>query len=81
MTNSNQPSSQRILSNTIVLFLRMLLLTIVNLYSIRIILGRMGTEDYGIYNAVAGVVTISSFIASYWSYRSFFTALSQLKDI
>lgn len=63
MTNSNQQSSQRILSNTIVLFLRMLLLTIVNLYSIRIILGRMGTEDYGIYNAVAGVVTISSFIS------------------
>lgn len=63
MNNSNQPSSQRILSNTIVLFLRMLLLTMVNLYSIRIILGRMGTEDYGIYNAVAGVVTISSFIS------------------
>lgn len=63
MNNSNQPSSQRILSNTIVLFFRMLLLTVVNLYSIRIILERMGTEDYGIYNAVAGVVTISSFIS------------------
>ena len=30
---------------------------------------------------LAGAVTISSFIASYWSYRSFFTALSQLKDV
>lgn len=29
---------------------------------------------------LAGAVTISSFIASYWAYRSFFNALSQLKD-
>lgn len=63
MENCKQSSSQRILSNTIILFLRMLLLTLVNLYSIRLILDRMGTEDYGIYNAVAGVVTISSFIS------------------
>lgn len=63
MNNNKQPTSQRILSNTVVLFFRMLLLTVVNLYSIRIILGRMGTEDYGIFNAIAGVVTISSFIS------------------
>ncbi|WP_378951336.1 ABC transporter permease [Pelosinus sp. sgz500959] len=30
---------------------------------------------------LAGAVTISSFVASYWAYRSFFTTLSQLKDI
>jgi len=30
---------------------------------------------------LAGAVTISSFVASYWSYRNFFTNLGQLKDI
>lgn len=63
MSNSKPATSKRILSNTLVLFARMLLLTLVNLYSIRIVLGRMGTEDYGIFNAIAGVVTISSFIS------------------
>ena len=30
---------------------------------------------------LAGAVTISSFVASYWSYRSFFTKLFQLKEL
>jgi len=30
---------------------------------------------------LAGAVTISSFVASYWSYRSFFTKLFQLKEM
>ena len=51
------------MSNTIVLFLRMLLLTFINLYSIRILLDKMGVEYYGIFNAVAGLVTLSSFIS------------------
>ena len=43
-----------------VLFLRMLLLTIVNLYAVRLIIKGMGMEDYGIFNAVAGVVTATN---------------------
>lgn len=30
---------------------------------------------------LAGAVTISSFVASYWSYRNFFTTLEQLKEL
>lgn len=30
---------------------------------------------------LAGAVTISSFVASYWAYRSFFTKFEQLKEI
>lgn len=30
---------------------------------------------------LAGAVTISSFVASYWAYRNFFTKLGQLKDM
>ena len=52
--------SIRIVSNTIVLFVRMSILTIVNLYAVRLIFNGLGEEDYGIFNTVAGVVTATS---------------------
>ena len=52
--------SNRIASNTIVLFVRMFILTIINLYAVRLILKGLGEEDYGIFNTVAGVVTATS---------------------
>ena len=67
MTTDTQESkcrSKRIASNTIVLFGRMLLLTVINLYTVRLVLKGLGEEDYGIYNTVAGVVTISACISS-----------------
>lgn len=57
-------SSKRIATNTLVLFARMLVLTFVNLYTVRLILAGLGTEDYGIFNAIAGVVTASTCISS-----------------
>lgn len=51
---------KRITQNTILLFFRILVLTIVNLYAVRMLLQNLGECDYGIYNAVAGVVTLSS---------------------
>ena len=52
--------SKRIASNTIVLFVRMLILTIVNLYAVRLAFNGLGEENYGIFNTVAGVVTAAS---------------------
>lgn len=46
------------------MFLRMLLLTIINLYTVRFVLKGLGVIDYGIFNAVAGVVTSASFISA-----------------
>lgn len=57
-------SSKRIATNTLVLFARMLVLTFVNLYIVRLVLAGLGTEDYGIFNAIAGVVTASTCISS-----------------
>lgn len=51
---------KRITKNTLVLFLRILVLTFVNLYAVRLLLRGLGPCDYGIYNAVAGVVTLSA---------------------
>jgi O-antigen/teichoic acid export membrane protein len=67
---NNQPTvqnsyskSKRIASNTLVLFVRMFILTILNLYAVRLVLKGLGEEDYGIFNTIAGVVTLSSFIS------------------
>lgn len=59
-----QNRSKRIASNTLVLFARMLIITFVNLYTVRWVLAGLGTEDYGIFNAVAGVVTASTCFSS-----------------
>ena len=55
--------SQRIATNSMLLFVRMLFITIINLYSVRFVLAGLGAIDYGIFNAVAGVVMMSSFLS------------------
>lgn len=56
--------SKRIASNTIILFVRMAILMVINLITIRLVLMALGIEDYGIYNAVAGVVTMLNCVSS-----------------
>lgn len=54
--------NKRIAKNTLLLYTRMLLLTIVSLYTVRITLKVLGNEDFGIFNVVASVVTTLSFL-------------------
>ena len=46
------------------LFARMMVITAINLYAVRLLLRSLGQEDYGTFNAVAGVVLASSFITT-----------------
>ena len=62
--SNNEKRNKRIAKNTTLMFLRMLLLTIINLYTVRFVLKGLGVIDYGIFNAVAGVVTSASFISA-----------------
>lgn len=55
--------SKRIAKNTLMLYFRQLLILLVSLYTVRVILDVLGAEDYGIYNVVAGVVTLLSFFS------------------
>ena len=48
--------SKTIVSNTLVLFIRMFVLTSVNLYSLRILVSELGDADYGLYVTVSSVV-------------------------
>ena len=44
------------------LYIRMLLIMVVSLYTSRVILRALGVEDFGLYNVVGGVVILFSFI-------------------
>ena len=56
----NSANSKRIAKNTLLLYVRMLFLMLISLYTSRVILNALGVEDYGIYNVVGGVVTMFS---------------------
>lgn len=55
-------NNTRIAKNTLMLYFRMLLLLVINLYTSRVILKELGVDDYGIYNVVGGIVVILSFL-------------------
>ncbi len=51
-----------IVKNTVLLYIRMIFLLGINLFTSRIVLSVLGIEDYGIYNVVGGVVAMFSFL-------------------
>ncbi len=54
--------NKRIVKNTIFLYIRMMVVMLVSLFTSRVILNTLGATDYGIYNVVGGIVTIVSFL-------------------
>lgn len=54
--------SRRIAKNTIFLFFRFLLILGVTFYVSRVLLDKLGVEDYGLYNVVYGVIGLLAFI-------------------
>lgn len=59
----NSFSNKRIAKNTLLLYIRMLLLLAVSLYTSRIVLATLGIEDFGLYNVVGGIVSMFTFIS------------------
>jgi O-antigen/teichoic acid export membrane protein len=55
-------NNKRIAKNTLMLYFRQILILLVSLYTVRVVLDVLGVEDYGIYNVVAGIVTLFSFL-------------------
>lgn len=63
-TPPSRSRSSLILANTGVLYLRMLLVLLVSLYTSRVILRELGVVDYGIYNVVGGFVALVGFLSA-----------------
>lgn len=61
MTDTAQ-NNKRIAKNTLLLYVRMLFMMAVSLYTSRVVLNTLGVSDYGIYNVVGGVVAMFGFI-------------------
>lgn len=60
---SQVANSKRIVKNTLLLYVRMLLNILVTLYTSRVVLNALGVEDFGIYNVIGGVVAMFSVIS------------------
>ena len=55
-------ASTRVIVNTIVQYIRSGLTIIISLFTVRIVLHNIGANDFGIYNLVAGVISMLSFV-------------------
>ena len=56
-------NNKRIAKNTLLLYVRMLFMMAVSLYTSRVVLNALGVEDFGIYNVVGGVVAMFSMLS------------------
>ena len=54
--------SQKVALNTGIMYAKMVLTIGITLYSTRIVLNELGAEDFGIFNVVAGIITMLSFL-------------------
>lgn len=67
----------RIVKNTLLLYFRMILLTIINIYTVRVVLEALGVENYGIFSVIGSAVymlgflqaTLSSATQRYFAYQ------------
>lgn len=59
-----QANNRRIATNTLMLYVRMLVIMAIGLYTSRVVLQTLGVSDFGLYNVVGGVVTTVAFLNS-----------------
>lgn len=57
-----QSDNKLIAKNTIFLYVRMLIVLLVSLYTSRVVLNTLGVVDFGIYNVVSGFVSLFAFL-------------------
>lgn len=54
-------NNKRIFKNTVVLYIRMIVVLFISLYTSRFVLKALGVDDFGLYNVVGGVVGLLTF--------------------
>ena len=54
--------NRKIAVNSLILFTRLILTSIIGLFATRIVLQELGVADYGLYVIVGGVVTMMNFV-------------------
>lgn len=56
-------NNKRIFKNTIVLYIRMIVVLLITLYTSRVVLKALGIDDFGLFNVVGGVVGLLTFFS------------------
>lgn len=64
MSTQASDNNQRVAKNTIMLYMRMMVLVLIGLYTSRVILQSLGVENYGINNVIAGLLSMFGIITS-----------------
>ena len=67
MNIQHAEDSKRIAKNSIFLLIRLLFLLFISLFTSRVVLDKLGVEDFGVYNVVGGFVGIFSFLKTSFS--------------
>lgn len=62
MSINTSENNKRIAKNTIVIYVKLILSTIIGLYTSRVILYSLGASDYGLYAVVGGIVSMMNVI-------------------
>ena len=57
-------TSQRVVKNTLFLYVRTIVSLLVSVFTTRILLGTLGASDYGLYNVVGGSIAMLGFISA-----------------
>lgn len=81
--------NKRIAKNTLFLYVRMLVVLAISLYTTRVVLNVLGIVDYGIYNIVCGFVSMFAFLNNslangvqrFYSYKKGKGSVSELSDV
>ena len=55
-------TSERILKNTVFLYVKMGITVFISLYTTRLVLNALGASDFGIFGVVGGVITMLGFL-------------------
>lgn len=63
-------NSNKIIYNTLIVYIQLIISTFISLFSIRFVLQALGEEDYGIYMLVAGTVSMLNVLSSTMSNTS-----------
>lgn len=58
----NSANNKRIAKNSLYMSIRMIFVLLISLYTTRAVLKALGVEDYGVYNVVAGFVSMFAFL-------------------
>ena len=79
---SATPKIKKVAGNSVLLFIRVLVLAVINLFSVRLMVYSLGRNDYGLYNTLSGVVTISVVIITLFALplQRFFSFLLGNRD-